>query len=139
MPPTILFVPGFWEGPTVFSPVATLLQQQSPSLLSECATIPSTGRTSPGNPTTDDDIASVRTHLKSLVEAGKEVLLVCHSAGGFLGSGAMEGLAVKVRKEEGLSGGVVGIVFLAAGVAPEGFKHSPLPFFDVQVRTRRST
>ena len=78
----------------------------------------------------DDDIAAVRTHLTSLVEARKEVVLVCHSAGGFLGSNAMKGMAVKGHKEQGIPGGVVGMVFLTAGVAPEGFKHQPLPFFD---------
>ena len=136
MPPTILFVPGLWEGPTVFESVAGLLQTggRAEGLSTEIASLVSTGKTSPGNPTMKDDVAAVHTHLKSLIEeAGKEVLLVVHSAGGFIGSEAMEGMAAKGRKEGGLNGGVVGIVFLAAGVAPEGYEHGPLPFFEVKV------
>lgn len=128
---TILFVPGLWEGPLVFEPVCTLLR--SGGFPTETASLASTGKTSPGNPTMDDDIAAVRTHLSPLVEAGKEVVLVCHSAGGIIGPGAMEGLAVRGRRDAGLKGGVVAVVFLTAAMAPEGTEHQPMPFFDVKV------
>ncbi|PYI11019.1 alpha/beta-hydrolase [Aspergillus sclerotiicarbonarius CBS 121057] len=126
MAPTILFVPGFWEGPTVFDPVSTLLTADG--FTTEIAVLPSTGTTSPGNPSMADDIAAVRTHLEKIVQRWEEVILVLHSAGGFLGSAAMEGLSKSaVRK-----GGVVKIVFLSGAVFPEGYEHQPLPFAVVE-------
>ena len=133
MPPTILFVPGFWEGPTVFEPIANLLQSGSPSIPTSTASLVSTGKTSPGNPHMDDDIAAIRALLRSLVEADKDVVMVCHSVGGMLGPNAMEDLTAKARAEKGSKGGVVSIVFLTGGVATEGVEHGPLPFFDVKV------
>ncbi|GLA63415.1 hypothetical protein AtubIFM54640_004562 [Aspergillus tubingensis] len=126
MAPTILFVPGFWEGPKVFTPVCDLLQADG--FRTEVCTLPSTGTTSPGNPAMTDDIAAVRDHLTSIVQRGEEVILVLHSAGGFLGSAAMEGLSKSAVGQ----GGLVKIVFLAAAVFPEGHEHEDLPFAVVE-------
>lgn len=59
--------------------------------------------------------------------------MVLHSAGGFLGSMAIEGLSVKERNEAGKEGGVIGLVFVAGAVWEEGFQHGPLPFFEYRV------
>ncbi|KAK4690877.1 hypothetical protein P7C71_g6011, partial [Lecanoromycetidae sp. Uapishka_2] len=126
MPPTIIFVPGFWEGSAPFEHVASLLQSQG--YATHTAILPSTGSVSPKNPNMLDDVAAIRTKIAESVDKGEEVVLVLHSAGGFLGSNAIEGLTVEVRRAKGLQGGVKKIVFLAGGVAPEGFKHQPLPF-----------
>ncbi|KAI5481025.1 alpha/beta-hydrolase [Pseudohyphozyma bogoriensis] len=125
--PTIIFVPGLWEGPEVFNQVASALNSHSyPTLY---APLDSTGTTSPGNPSMDDDTAAIRAVIAPVVKAGKNVILVCHSAGGFLGSAAVEGL--KVGSVEG-GGGVEKIVLLAAGVAPAGYVHEDRPFMDFQ-------
>ena len=131
MATTILFIPGFWEGSAPFTRVTALLQSQGYS--TQIATLPSTGKASPGNPSMKDDIAAVRSAIADLVNAGKDVVLVLHSAGGFLGSNAAEGLDAKARKLAGLRGGVSKIVFLAGAVFPEGYKHAPLPFFTCDV------
>lgn len=88
---------------------------------------------SPGNPGMKDDIAAIRSTISDMVDAGEDIVLVLHSAGGFLGSEAANGLDVKTRQEAGLKGGVSKIVFLAGAVWPEGFKHGPLPFFTYDV------
>ncbi|KAL9598130.1 MAG: hypothetical protein Q9219_004686 [cf. Caloplaca sp. 3 TL-2023] len=150
-PPHILLVPGFWEGPTIYTAVLSLLRSLNHP--ASTAPLPSTGHASPNNPTMKDDVASIRSAIVSLIEdgqeegkedgqeegkedgeegKGKEVLLGLHSAGGFLGSMAMEGLSVKERRGQGKRGGVVGIVFLAGAVWEVGFGHWGLPFFDVQ-------
>ncbi|GKZ23632.1 hypothetical protein AbraIFM66951_009910 [Aspergillus brasiliensis] len=126
MPPTILFVPGFWEGPKVFTPVCDLLQ--AAGFKTDVCTLPSTGTTSPGNPSMADDIAAVRDHLKRIVQREEDVILLLHSAGGFLGSAAMEGLSKSAVGQ----GGVVKIVFLTAAVFPEGHMHEDLPFAVVE-------
>lgn len=126
MAPTILFVPGFWEGPTVFDEVIS--QLQSTNLKTQVVALPSTGTISPGNPDMNDDIAAVRTVVQKLVDAGEDILMVLHSGGGFIGSSAIEGLTAKARMDKGLKGGVTKLVLLTAAIFPEGFTHGPLPF-----------
>jgi pimeloyl-ACP methyl ester carboxylesterase len=131
---TIFIVPGFYEGPTVFQPLADSLNERG--FKTVITTISSTGKTPPGNPNMDDDIANIAKDLASVVEeAGEEgVVAVMHSAGGFIGSGALKGLTFKARRDARKSGGVKKVVFIAAGVAPEGFEQGPMPFFDHHVR-----
>ena len=131
MAPTIFIVPGFWEGPESFSDVSSQLSSAGHDV--HVVKLPSTGTKSPGNPSMDDDIAAVRQDLQKLVEKEGDIVLLLHSAGGFLGSNAMEGFSAKARKEKGLKGGVNGIVFLSGAVFPQGFKHGPLPFATVKV------
>jgi hypothetical protein len=131
MAPTIIFVPGLWEGPTVFNRVTSLLQAQG--YATEVASLCSTGILSPGNPNMDDDIANIRSTISKAVEADHDVLLVCHSAGGFLGSAAIEGLTAKARKDNGLKGGVVKMLLIAAGVFPKGTTPPVAPFFEFNV------
>ncbi|KAJ5949352.1 alpha/beta-hydrolase [Penicillium verhagenii] len=127
MAPTVLFVPGFWEGPTVFEKVTSLLTASGIS--TEVAKLQSTGTTSPGNPSMKDDVKGIRAHIEAILARGEDVLLALHSAGGFLGSEAMQGLDKKTRGDQS---GVVSIVFLAAAVFPEGYQHQPLPFAVVE-------
>lgn len=131
MAPIILFVPGLWEGPTVFTKVSYLLQAKNFNTLT--VTLPSTGTSSPGNPSIHDDEAAIRTVVQERVEEGKEVLMVLHCAGGFLGSAAIEGLTAKSRKEQGKNGGVIGIVFLSAGIAEVGYQQTDRPFMEFDV------
>jgi alpha-beta hydrolase superfamily lysophospholipase len=110
MSPSVLIVPGLWEGIAPFKRVSELLSAEG--FPTQITSLPSTGTKSPGNPSMLDDIASVRIAVETIVETGAVLILVAHSAGGFLASGAIEGLTVKHRQEKGLSGGVAKIVFL---------------------------
>lgn len=131
---TIVFVPGLWVGPTVFSSVAHTLESPPNNYFTLTVPLRSTGHTSPGNPSMHDDIQGIRDALLPLFESSdpQYVLLVLHSAAGFLGANAIRALSVRERETKGQVGGVVGIVFLSAGVFPEGFHHHPLPFMDFQ-------
>ena len=131
MAPTILFVPGFWVGPTPFEQVSSFVESAGfPTQITE---LTSTGTTSPGNPGMRDDIAALRSAVAKLVDAQKDVVIVAHSGGSFLAANAIEGLESKVRHQKGLKGGVVKFVFLSGALFPEGFRHSPLPFYVVDV------
>jgi pimeloyl-ACP methyl ester carboxylesterase len=135
MATTLFFVPGLWEGPTVFTQVSKVLSSPPHNFNTHLASLRSTGTQSPGNPSMKDDIIALRSVIKNLVEvAQKEVVLVLHSAGGFLGSEAMMGYDRKAREAQGLKGGVRGIVFVAGAVAPKRHLHTPLPFMDFKVR-----
>ena len=128
----IVFVPGLWEGPAVFDTVATELRSYGYDI--SFAPLASTGKASPGNPSMSDDIRGIRSVIEPLVLGKKDVILVMHSAGGFLGSSAIKGLGSAARNAQGETGGVQKLVFLAAGLANEGYEHSPRPFIDYQVR-----
>lgn len=83
-----------------------------------------------------DDESFIRSNLITLIETEqRDVLMVMHSAGGFLGTAAVKDLSKKVRSEKGLKGGVVGYVFLSAAVVEVGHVHEDLPFFDVHNET----
>lgn len=81
-----------------------------------------------------DDVQHIRSAIEPVVEEGKEVVLVCHSAGGFLGAAAVKDLGLHKRAGDGKKGGVSKLVFLAAGLGPEGWRHPDhVDFVDVQV------
>ena len=129
--PDIVFVPGFWEGPEAFDGPAEQLRDAG--YVVHSATLLSTGvpySTEPKSPGLKDDIAHIRSFVSALVRPDREILMVPHSAGGFLGSGAVEGLTTASRQKEGLKGGVSHIAFLTAGVLPEGALHPDLPFVE---------
>ena len=129
---TILFVPGYWEGPKPFEKVSSILRADGYETVT--ANLLSTGTTSPGNPNMHDDINAIRKVTQKLVEdENKDVIMVLHSAGGFLGANATEGLDAPARKAKGLPGGVSKMIFLAGAVFPVGFKHQSLPFFKIEV------
>jgi pimeloyl-ACP methyl ester carboxylesterase len=131
--PTIVFVPGIWEGPTVFSSVANTLSSPPHAYPTLLITLPNTGKISPANETLQGDVRGIQAQMEPLVEAGKEIILVMHSAGGFLGSNAIKGWSLEARRKEGKQGGVRKLVYLTAGLLPEGTMHEDLPFFDKDV------
>ncbi|KAF5562854.1 hypothetical protein FNAPI_2961 [Fusarium napiforme] len=114
MAPTIFIVPRFYEGPTVFKPLADSLNEQG--FKTVITTISSTGKTPPDSPNMDDDIANIAKDLAPVVEeAGEEgIVAVLHSAGGFIGSGALKDRIWKTRQDAGKTGGVKKII-IAAG------------------------
>lgn len=132
MTPSIAIVPGFWEGIEPFGDVISFLRRKDFEII--ISPLVSTGTTSPGNPSMEDDIAAIRKPIEAAVMEGKDVVAVMHSAGGFLGSNAIGGLGAKARKEQGLGGGVIGIVFITGAIFPEGFEHGDLSFAEVKVR-----
>jgi len=129
--PTLVFVPGIWEGPSIFDIVRDSLRAYGYN--SVYAPLASTGKASPGNPTLLDDVQHIRNVIKPLVEEDKEVVVVGHSAGGPLGAAATKGLSVKERTEAGQAGGVKKFVFMTAGLVPAGWRHPDvLDVYDIQ-------
>ncbi|KAI9683794.1 MAG: hypothetical protein M1822_005984 [Bathelium mastoideum] len=126
---TVVFVGGFWEGPGVFDGVRATLYKEHGYNSTTIARL-STGIASPTNPTQSDDIKIIRTALKILADRGNTIVLVVHSAGGFIGTGAVPGLTLTERMAAGLPGGVGKIVGITATLV-RGDKLANLPhFFD---------
>lgn len=83
-----------------------------------------------------DDIEVIRKAVEDLVDQGKTVALVGHSAGAFLGSHALQHLTTKAREEAGKPGAVVKLAFITGALLPPGHDHGPAPFMDIQVGKR---
>lgn len=67
-----------------------------------------------------DDVEQIRRILIPLFDQGKEVVMMIHSYAGIPGSAAMKGLSKTERRAQGKRGGLIGVVYLCAFVAPEG-------------------
>lgn len=63
--PHILLIPGFWVGTSVYDVVLNSLHEQGYS--ARAVPLPSTGKSSPGNPSMKDDVASIRSAIMPLV------------------------------------------------------------------------
>lgn len=116
--PTIVIVPGAWQTTGVYQHLADLLKQAgyAPQIIK----LPSTGGTDLPLTGLTEDIAAIQAVIKPLVEAGKDIVVVAHSAGGVSGGGAVIGLDVKTRKAAGQSGGVSKVIYLAAFLITKG-------------------
>ena len=116
--PTIVFVPGAHHGPEHFSPIISLLEQQSyPSVAVSLLSIGIEAETA----SLSEDVFAIREVLARLVEAEKkDVVLVIHSYGGVPGCQTIRGLDKETRVAEGKEGGIIHCVFLAALLVPKG-------------------
>ncbi|KAI9714383.1 MAG: hypothetical protein M1820_000344 [Bogoriella megaspora] len=128
-PPTIVFIGGFWEGPGVWDGVRATLFNEYGYNSTTIARL-STGIKSPTNPTQSDDIKVIRTALEILADRGNTIVLVVHSAGGFVGTGAVPGLTLTERKAANLPGGVGYIVSITSTLVREDKLENFPPFFD---------
>lgn len=135
--PTVVIVPGAWQFTSVFHPFADLLRSRG--FETEVVDMPSVGGTQLPLTGLPEDIAAVRRVIQPLVETGKEIVLLTHSAGGVSGGGAVNGLDIKSRKEAGLSGGVTRVIYMAAFMVPkdssllEMLGGKPAPWMVVEV------
>lgn len=115
--PTFVFSLGAWNPPAFFDAVRDRLKTLD--YPSECPAHPSVGA-EPPSLTLEDDVASLRGLLTALADKGKDIIVVAHSYGGIVASGASEGLLKHVRAESGNPGGIVKIIYLTAFALDKG-------------------
>lgn len=121
--PTVVLVPGAWHTPSAFEPVLPLLH--GAGYPTATVALPSVG-VSPGLLDFTDDVAAIRTLVEGLVDdLGREVLVVSHSYGAIpateaVGSRELHHLGARARKARNQSGGVVGLVYIAAVLPMKG-------------------
>ncbi|EAW12309.1 alpha/beta hydrolase [Aspergillus clavatus NRRL 1] len=117
--PTVVFVPGAWITPAFYGPFLKALTDLGYPVV--YADYPSL---EPSDPVTADcktDAEAISRILLPLIEdEGRDVLLVMHSYAGMPGAAAAKGLSKTERTQGGQSGGVLGMVFIAAFLVPEG-------------------
>lgn len=117
--PTIIFVPGAWHSPEVFSTVRTSLETHGYRTLG--ITLPSVGAEPPLK-TWDPDVDAIRAAIQKAVdeEGGRDVVLAVHSYGGLPASEACKGFAKADREKSGSKGGVVRLVYICAALVNVG-------------------
>lgn len=134
-PPTFLLVPGAWHSPPIYDLLrAQLTQRGFPSVAAKLVTV---GPTDAKNQGIEQDVVSIRSQLDPLVDAGKEVVVVCHSYGGIPTAAAVEGRNLKDRVAQGRKGGVRMVVYMTSFAIPagtgllDGLGGKPAPFFNI--------
>ena len=118
--PTIILVHGSWQSPEVFTFLISRLEKAGYSVFAP--SLPSSGANPPLK-NFDEDVKVIRSTIKSVLDAGKDVVIVMHSYGAIPGCEALKGL-----KDEGVplaqgrhnTGKVLKLAFLAAMVVPVG-------------------
>lgn len=117
--PTVVFVPGAWNYPTYFQLVIDLLAKNDypTATVSLKTVIPLDSPASVHRTRSHfEDAEVVRSVVQSLVDQGKEVIVLCHSYGGIPTTEALAGLG----KKNGRDGGVINIIYCAAILLLEG-------------------
>ncbi|KZF23477.1 alpha/beta-hydrolase [Xylona heveae TC161] len=114
--PTLVFIPGAWHTPEYYSNVISQLKASGfPAVALQ---LPSVG----GNDavTMTDDASFIQQTTTTLVEEGKDVVLIMHSYGGIPGTESVKGLSKKERNSHGKKGGISSLVYLSAFMIPTG-------------------
>lgn len=116
--PTILFVPGAWLSLSNYTAYISALQYAGYSTIT--TTYPSLNPSDPETADCSNDAAAIRLVLSEILSEGKEVVIIGHSYASMPASAAAKGQSVSERKAGGHSGGVIGLIFIAAFLVPEG-------------------
>ncbi|KAL3444150.1 alpha/beta-hydrolase [Aspergillus insuetus] len=115
---TIVLIPGAWHTPAHYSEFTTALRALGHEV--HVPRLPSLNGARPPNADLETDSDLIRTYVESLASAGRLITVLMHSYGGQVGTNALEGLGAKTRVAQGLPGGVVGLVYIAAAALTEG-------------------
>jgi pimeloyl-ACP methyl ester carboxylesterase len=135
--PTIVLSHGAWQPAAGYEPFAQKLNEAGHP--TEVVALPSVGGTETPLPGVPEDIAAVRKALTKHADEGKDIILLCHSYGGLVGSNAVEGFDYASRKAAGKKGGVILTVYMSAFMVPKGkslldmLGGQPLPWMKVEV------
>ncbi|KAL6898335.1 Alpha/Beta hydrolase protein [Trichoderma evansii] len=113
--PHILIIPGAWHPASTMASFAKDLEAAGfPT------TVVPTRSVGARDVTVQDDEAQAKALLQPLFDEGKDVIVLGHSYGGFVITGLINGLDKKSREAQGLSGGIIGVIYFAAFVPVEG-------------------
>lgn len=117
--PVIVLVPGAWLMPILYRELVVLFDLSGYRTVIQ--QLPSGNSKIPDAHTVETDSNFVRNHLLlPEIRAGREVVLLMHSYGGFPGPVAANGLSKKELSSQGKRGGIIGMIMLSAVIALEG-------------------
>ncbi|VUC28778.1 unnamed protein product [Clonostachys rosea] len=115
--PVIILAHGAWHQPLHYTNLLSSLQSKGYTVrvpaLATAGWDPSVSQKS-----VSDDVAILKSTMKEYLQAGKELVVVCHSFGGISGTASVVGETVPERRARGEAGGVKAVVFFAAFAPP---------------------
>lgn len=116
--PIIVLVHGAWQRQEHLSRLReTLVQRDFMVLQPENASAGNDVNSVRGK-THLDDVSIIHKTISPALDAGEEMIIVCHSYGGIPASAALESFQIGERRAHGLPGGIIHIVYLAAVALP---------------------
>jgi len=117
--PTIVVVPGAWHSPVHYTELLALFE--AAGYPTSSSVLPSVDPPNPNITTATTDADFIKDNiLAPLLSQGKEIVMVMHSYGGSPGGAAANGLSKVERTAAGKTGGIIGLVFIAALLVQEG-------------------
>ncbi|KAL8948001.1 MAG: hypothetical protein Q9222_005769 [Ikaeria aurantiellina] len=124
---SIIIVPDFWGHPSAFDRVVADLEAHNWKAI--VIQLPSWG-CEPPKKTMLDDAQAVRSEVTSRIKLGDDVVIVMHSAGGFIAPESLQGLLAPDVARTGGIGGVISLVYIAAPCMSIGEAAPPAPWFE---------
>ncbi|KAH8898049.1 alpha/beta-hydrolase [Thozetella sp. PMI_491] len=111
--PVFVIVPGAWHKPLHYLNIAVRLQATGYRV--SAIPLPTAGwEPGVGTKTIADSAHAVRAVIQPYIDAGREVVVVCHSFGGLPTTDGVVGETVEDRRARGAAGGVKAVFFLSA-------------------------
>lgn len=117
--PAFLFVPGAFRTPFLYEPILLSLRERG--FQAEAVSFPTIG----SDPSVAkygliDEIGAVQGRVAEIVDGQhRDVILVCHSYGGWPGSRAVHGWDRPTQEAQGKNNDIVRLIFLSAFLLPE--------------------
>ncbi|KAG8527344.1 uncharacterized protein KY384_007496 [Bacidia gigantensis] len=119
--PTIVLAHGSWQTATNFDALRKELAKLAFPTVAKTMPSSTEDAEQPSFTAQKDAEYLRRSVIEPLIKEEKEIVVVMHSYGGIYGSSAIqESMKLSDRKRRGLKGGVLGLVYIAAFVAPPG-------------------
>lgn len=116
--PTIFIIGGAFHTPECYQALTTTLEASGYEV--HVPHLPSCNQSRPPNADLSSDTALVRSYIKSLIRAGRKIVVIAHSYGGQVCSNALYGLGAEARSSQGLEGGVSALFYMSSWALPEG-------------------
>jgi pimeloyl-ACP methyl ester carboxylesterase len=116
--PIVLVISGGWHRPESYNKLVEQLKLLGYEV--HVPALPSMNGSRPPTADLSDDTDHIRSVAEGLIDESHDILVFMHSYGGQVGTNALYGLARELRKQNGLTGGITHLIYLAAHVVPEG-------------------
>ncbi|KAF4554486.1 Hypothetical protein D9617_4g002410 [Elsinoe fawcettii] len=113
--PVFVLVPGAFHPEHIYQPLLDSLTALT-GYDNLALTNPSVSGPDQVDKSTDDDANHARGKISSFLDQGRDVIVLAHSYGGFISGAAVSGLSKTKRQRNGLPGGVIGHIFISAGL-----------------------